>query len=169
MGHYLSIPILALAVVLQSTFVPQIRIFGGQPELPFLLVLAWSVNSRLEESVTWAFVGGIMSDLLSAAPLGASTAGMLLVVFAIEWIHNQVFHIGLLALLGLVVAGTLVQKTVFIIVIALAGFAVRPLELFPYVVLPTVVYNLIFIFPTYWFVRRVQRRFIRVGRITTQA
>jgi rod shape-determining protein MreD len=169
MGHYLSIPILALAVVLQSTFVPQIRIYGGQPDLPFLLVLAWSINSRLEESVTWAFVGGVMSDLLSAAPLGASTAGMLLIVFTIEWIQNQVFRIGLFTLLGVVLAGTLVQKLVFIVVVAVAGFPVRPFELLTYVVLPTVAYNLIFIFPIYWFVRRIQRRFIKVGRITTQS
>jgi rod shape-determining protein MreD len=167
MGHYLSIPILALAVVLQSTFVPQIRIFGGQPDLPFLLVLAWSVNSRLEESVTWAFVGGVLGDLLSAAPLGASTAGMLLVVFVIEWIQNQVFRIGLISLLALVALGTLVQKVLFVIIVGLSGFPVQPLELLTYVILPTVAYNLIFILPVYWFVRRVQRRFIPVGRIST--
>ena len=51
MGTYWSIPLIALAVVLQATFIPQIRILGGEPDLVFLLVLSWSINGRLEQGV----------------------------------------------------------------------------------------------------------------------
>ncbi|HRF94610.1 MAG TPA: rod shape-determining protein MreD, partial [Aggregatilineales bacterium] len=65
MGNFLSFPILIVAAILQATFMPQIRLLGGSPDLVFLVVLAWSINAELDSSVLWAFVGGISLDLLS--------------------------------------------------------------------------------------------------------
>jgi rod shape-determining protein MreD len=158
MGTYWGIPLIAIAVILQATVMPQIRILGGQPDLVFLLVLSWSINGRLEQSVTWALVGGIAQDLMSAAPTGASALGMILMVFGIEIIKQQVYRIGFLLIIGLVIAGTVLQKVVFMIVAALSGFTIYPLDSFAYVILPTIAYNLVFIGPVYWVVRRIQRR-----------
>lgn len=157
MGNYLSLPILALAVIFQATFVPQVRILGGGPDLVFLLVLSWSINTTLEESVTWAFVGGILQDMMSAAPLGVSSIGLVLLVFGVNGLSRQLYRIGIFLLIGLVAVGSLLTQIVYMIVISLVGFQVRPLEDLAYVVLPTVAYNLVLILPVYWFVRRIQR------------
>ena len=116
MGTYWGIPLIFLAVVLQSTIFPSLRILGGQPDLAFLLVLAWSINGRLDQNVTWAFVGGIAQDLLSVAPTGASVLGMILLVFAIDRIKQQVYRIGFVLIVGLVIAGTVLQKVIFMII-----------------------------------------------------
>ncbi len=158
MGTYWSLPLVALAVVLQATVIPQIRILGGQPDLIFLMTLSWAVHGRLEQSVAWAFVGGIAQDLMSAAPIGASTLGMILLVFGIEQVKQQVYSVGVMLLVALVIGGTLLQKVVFMIVLSLSGFTVSPLENFTYVILPSIAYNLLFIGPVYWVMRRIQRR-----------
>ena len=44
------------------------------------------------------------------------------------------------------------------IVVAFTGFTIYPLENLTYVILPTIAYNLMFIGPIYWVVRRIQRR-----------
>jgi rod shape-determining protein MreD len=150
---------------LQATLIPQIRILGGQPDLVFLLVLSWSINGRLDQSVTWAFVGGIMQDLLSAAPTGASVVGMLLLIFGMERLKGQVFHIGLVLLVGLVIAGTVLQKAAFMIVAAFSGFTINPVANFTYIILPSIAYNLVFIWPVYWIIRRIQRRAARRQRV----
>lgn len=157
MGNYLGLPVLIIAAALQVSFTPQIRILGGAPDLVFLIVLAWAINARLEEGVTWAFVGGITRDLLTGAPTGASVLGMLLVVFALDRLRQQVFGIGLVTLAGLVVGGTLVQQAAYMFVNVLVGYRVYPVEMLTYVVFPTVAYNLVFIWPVYWFVRRFLR------------
>ncbi len=167
MGTYWSLPLIVLAVVLQSTFVPQIRILGGEPDLIFLLTLSWSINGQLEQSVTWAFVGGIAQDLLSAAPTGASALGLILLVFGIDRLKQQVYRIGFVLILGLVIVGTVLQKLVYMLVVAIAGFTVYPLENFTYVILPTIAYNLLFIGPIYWVIRRIQRRVSRQQRSFT--
>lgn len=158
MGNFLSLPVLLVAAALQASVVPQIRLLGGGPDLVFLLVLAWSINADIEESVVWAFVGGIAYDLLSAAPTGATTLGLLLVVFAVSGLGRQVFRIGFFLLIGLVLAGTLVQQLVFVFVLLFAGHSVNILFDLAYVIAPTMFYNLLFIWPVYWFVRRTQRR-----------
>jgi rod shape-determining protein MreD len=157
MGNYLGIPVLLLAAALQVSVIPQIRILGGQPDLTLLIVLSWAINASLQEGVVWAFVGGISKDLLTAAPTGASVLGLLIMVFIIDRIRQQVFSIGIVTLAGLVIGGTLLQETIYMIVLALSGYQIQPIQMFSYVVLPTVAYNLVFIWPVYWFVRRVLR------------
>lgn len=159
MGNYLSVPILALAAALQSSFVPQIRFLGGGPDLVFLCVLAWSINARLEESVTWALVGGIIQDLLSATATGTSAIGLVLVVFGVHQIAGQVHRVGVLLLLVLVLAGSFMQQTALLILLPLTGFKVDVLRDFGYVILPTMLYNLVFALPVYAIIRRAQRRF----------
>lgn len=158
MGTYWGIPLIALAVILQSTFIPQIRILGGEPDLVFLLTLSWAINGRLEQGVAWSFVGGIAEDLLSAAPTGASVLGLLALVFGIDQLKQQVYRVGFLMVIGIVIAGTILDKLIYMIVVATAGFTIYPLENLTYVILPTIAYNLVFIGPVYWVVRRIQRR-----------
>jgi len=165
MSRWLSIPILAAAVLLQATFVPQVRILGGGPDLVFLFVLAWSVHAPLDTCVVWAFVGGIMQDLLSAAPTGASVPGLVLLVFGMHQLKRQGYDISLVMLAGLALAGTLLQQIMLMIVLALSGFTVYPAENFSYIVVPTMAYNLVAIWPIYWFVRRIQKRYTRDGRV----
>lgn len=166
MGSYLSIPVLALLAVLQATVVPQIRILGGGPDLVFLCVLSWSVDAPLEESVIWAFVGGIAQDLLSAAPTGTSSIGMLLLIFAINEYNRQVYRIGFIGLVVIVLFGTLLQQIVIMVILAVNGFQIDWVSDFGYVVLPTMVYNLAFIWPIYWLIRRVQRRIVGKRRMS---
>ena len=158
MGNFLSIPILALAAALQATFVPQIRILSGGPDLVFLLVIAWSINSRLEDGVIWAFAGGIMLDLLSYTPTGASVLGLLCIVFAIYALERRVYRIGFVLMVGVILVGTFWQQWVALLVLALSGFSVNWALALTAVIIPTIFYNLVLFWPTYWFVRRLQKR-----------
>lgn len=159
MGHWLGLPILALAALVQSTFIPQIRVFGGQPDLVLLLVLSWAVIGTTEEAVTWAFVGGITADLLSAAPTGSSVIGLIFVVFLIDRIKGQIVNINLLVLFGLTLVAALIQMITQMVVLGLTGFTIRPIEQFFYIMLPSLAYNVVFIIPVWGFIRWVKRAF----------
>ncbi|NWG15541.1 MAG: rod shape-determining protein MreD [Chloroflexi bacterium] len=160
MGSYLSLPALAVAAILQASLTPRFSILGGRPDLVFLLVLAWALNAPLEQGVVWAFVGGILLDLMSAAPLGTSVIGMVIIVFALDVFRQQVYRVGLLTIMWTVLAGTLFQQTTVMVLLLLAGFKVPILDNVGYVVLPSVFYNFVLIFPVYFFMRRLQKRVI---------
>ncbi|MFN8528121.1 MAG: rod shape-determining protein MreD [Anaerolineae bacterium] len=157
MGHWLGLPILAFAAILQSTFIPQIRVFGGQPDLVLLFVLSWAVSSSLEEAVTWAFIGGFAADLMSAAPTGTSILGLIFIVFLVERLKGQVVNINILVLVGLTLAAAFIQLITQMVILGVTGTAIRPVDQFFYIILPSVVYNVIFIAPVYWFTRRIKR------------
>ncbi len=155
MGNFVSLPILALAAVLQVTVTARLSIFGG-----------------LEEGVVWAFVGGICNDLLSAAPLGTSIVGMVLLVFMVHALRRQIYTVGLFTLIWVVLLGTLFQHIVIIVILMLTGFAPAfssqlgygvIVQQFTSLILPTMVYNLIVIVPIYAFTRSIQVR-VQSGR-----
>jgi rod shape-determining protein MreD len=158
MGSSLSLPILALAAVLQSSIVPQFSILGGRPDLVFLLVISWALNAPLEQSIVWAFVGGVLQDLMSAAPTGTSVIGLVLIVFALDIFRQQVYQVGVVTILWVTLAGTFVQQIVMTMVLVLSGFNIPILSNIGYVVLPTVLYNFILVFPVYFVTRRIQKR-----------
>lgn len=172
MAIYFGVPILALAAIIQASMIATLFPSGGGPQLVFLCVLSWAINADLRDGLTWAFIGGITLDLLSAAPLGTSVIGLILVVFLISGLGGQLYGVGLPLLGALTVTGTLVtQISVFALVLILAriGFMGFPesAQGLPFVtdltstILSTMIYNLVMIWPTYWFIRRLQGRIER--------
>lgn len=158
MGPWVGIPVLLLAVALQTTLVPQLRLWDGGPDLVFLCVLAWSLRAPLQEGVAWAFAGGIMQDLLSVAPTGQSVIGLVLLVFTVNLLTQQLSRTGLLVLALLAGAGTLAQQLLMWLLFALQGFTVDFLDDLGYVIFPTVIYNLVLIWPVFALLRVLQQR-----------
>ncbi len=159
MGAFLSLPLLALAAVIQASVIPHIRVLGGGPDLVFLMVLTWSVHAPLEQGVVWAFTGGLLQDLLSAAPLGMSVVGLVLVVFMVHAAQRQVYSINLPLLAGLLLAAVVVQQAALLALLLLTGLRLDIVRDLNYVVFPTLIYNLVAFWPVYWLLRRVQRRY----------
>lgn len=70
-----------IAALLETTVLPEMRIGGTQPDLVFALAVAATVVLRAEDGLVWAFVGGLMLDMLiPARPIGATTLSLLLMV-----------------------------------------------------------------------------------------
>ncbi len=157
MGNWFGLPLLILAAIIQVTFVPQIRLLGGEPNFVMLLVISYAVRARLEEAVVWAFIGGILLDLMTSLPTGASVISLLLIVFLIDQVRAQLAGVGFLAIIGLVIAGTLTMQLVALALTILSGYNVQLFETLSYVVLPSIAYNLVLIWPVYFFVRRFCR------------
>jgi len=87
----LAVPI--TAALLQGSVVPFLVIAGARPNLPLLVAASWSVAAGSREGVWWAFVGGLMADLLSGGPLGALLVGAATAV-------ANVLYLGLVAAVG---------------------------------------------------------------------
>lgn len=90
MSNYIGIPILLLAALLNSTLMAEFRIGGGAPDLVFLLVVSWALLGDVEEALTWAVIGGVMQDLLSVAPLGTSSLGLVIVAFGADTVFGEI-------------------------------------------------------------------------------
>ena len=79
-NFYAAIPLMAVLAILQTAVLPRIPIAGLEPQLVFLVALAWGLLRGLEEGLVWAFIAGLWLDLLSMTPLGLSSLAFMAAV-----------------------------------------------------------------------------------------
>jgi rod shape-determining protein MreD len=121
----LTLPFAALgalvAALIEATVLSELPIAGSQPDLILAIAIVATMVLSVEDGLVWAFVGGLMLDMLiPARPVGATTLSLLLVVglaalaahfvgrghrlpavliaFVLTWVFHAVF-IGVLVLI----------------------------------------------------------------------
>jgi len=124
MNLSLSLPLLTGVALVQSVLLSRINLWGARPDLMLLLVLIWAVVRGMEEGLMFAFIGGLILDLFSGGPLGATPLALLAVAF----LAGQPLGRGLgspgVRVLLLALAGSLVYHLVLLAVLAWSGRAV---------------------------------------------
>ena len=173
MTRYLSIAILGLAAAISASIAPQFLDFAvallgnitpvlnntrGQLSLVMLVILCWSIRAELEDALVWAFVGGLMVDMLSILPLGATSAAFIIIVFAVNGIARQLFRVRLLFLVAAAPVATLFLTTYNLLALALLGSSYDIASVLRLILIPSMIYNLLAVLPVYAIVRMIQRR-----------
>jgi len=59
--------------LLQTTLLCPLSLLGIHPHFVLVAVVAWALVRGAREGMAWGFVGGLVTDFLSAAPWGAYT------------------------------------------------------------------------------------------------
>ena len=148
MSLQLGVPLFLLSAVLQSAVLSQLRVFGGQPDLIPILVIAWAILDEGSEGMVWAFVGGLFADLLSGVPLGISSLALVPVAFAINLMEAQVYRHNIVLMLLFAAGGALGYHLAYLLALRfVAGMPVMWSESFWYVTLPSVLFDLVLVIP----------------------
>lgn len=70
-----------IAALVEATVLAELPFFGAQADLVLALAIVATIVLSAEDGLVWAFVGGLMLDMLiPARPIGATTLSLLLVV-----------------------------------------------------------------------------------------
>lgn len=150
MSLQIGLPLMFLAAVLQATVFASLRpvLFGSAPDLVLLVVLAWAIHDPDREGVVWAFIGGLLIDLFSGAPLGLSSVLMVPLAFIIGSIESGVYQNNLVLP---VVLGTLAAAAFHVGYVILARVLVgTPIPLSAALLnigLPAVIMDAVLIYP----------------------
>jgi rod shape-determining protein MreD len=144
----LGIPVFALASLVQGAVLSRLRVYGGQPDLILVIVMAWSILDRDREGIVWAFAGGLFADLFSGTPMGVSSLALVPIAFAVGLTEAQVYRTNIFLPLVLTLLGALAFHIATLLLLRLfAGVALPWSEAFWYVTLPSVVLDVILIIP----------------------
>ena len=149
MGRYLSLPILVIAAILQSTVVPEIRIGGGGPDLILMAVLSWMLLADTEEGIIWAMVGGIVQDLISGIPTGTSALALVFVAFAANLAFGPLARNNVVIPPIAVALGTVLYHLILAVLLSILGRNVAFVYMLVYVTFPTVLFNFVLMLPMY--------------------
>jgi len=80
----------AVAALIQSTVLPFADTGGGGLDLVLVIAVVWTMALGLEGGLVWAFLGGLVIDVLLMRPLGLTAFIDLLAVGA-AWVVGRLF------------------------------------------------------------------------------
>ncbi|RLC93666.1 MAG: rod shape-determining protein MreD [Chloroflexi bacterium] len=159
---YLSLPLLTGIALIQSILLSRVSLKGARPDLMLLVVLAWAAVRSVDEGVVWGFVGGLIIDLLSGGPLGATALALTLAAFWAGQSWGQGFGIALIRLLLLALLSTATYYLVLLIILAWTGHAIDWEFALLHVAGPSVLLNTILTpfvrQPLAWLSSRIRRK-----------
>ena len=79
----------AVAALIQSSILPFTAAGGAGLDLVLVLAVVWTMTIGLDGGLVWAFLGGLIIDVLLMRPLGL-TAFVLLLAVGAAWIVGRV-------------------------------------------------------------------------------
>jgi rod shape-determining protein MreD len=150
----LAIPVMAVLAIIQIVVLPRFSFFPVDPSLPFLVALAWSLVSNVEEGAVWAFIGGLLMDIFTIAPVGGLSltyvAAVIAVNLMVDLLPPNQFVVPVIS----AVIATTIQQLLYILYLRLFGILANTTLI---VLLQIVVVQAILIIPIYWFLFFIKR------------
>jgi len=153
MRNLVAFPLLALAVILQSSIVSQIKLLSGYADLLLIMLAAWALQDRVKSAWHWALLACAMLAFVSSLPWPVLVIGYLGVVLAAQALQRRVWQAPLLAMFSVTFIGTLFMHLVSFVVLRILGTPFSFSDVMGLITLPSLLLNMLFSIPVYTFMR----------------
>jgi rod shape-determining protein MreD len=145
----MSIPLAAVgalvAALLETSVVPGITSVG-KPDIVFVCTVVATMMLSVEDGLTWAFLGGLMTDfLLPGRQLGATSLALLLMAGAATVVARVFPQRRILTTVVTVFALSWVYQALTVLLLSVTSGT--PLQVDPAVVVPSVIVNTVLAIP----------------------
>ena len=155
MAILVGIPVLALAVILQSTVFSRVALLNGTVDVVLIVIASWSLNDRVEDEWVWALMAGSMVGFVSAIPFWTPILVFLLVTAIGVYLKRRVWQIPVLALFVTILFGTVILHLLSIAVLSVVQAPVPLGQAFNLIILPGLLLNLLAAIPIHGVVREI--------------
>ncbi len=146
---YLALPVMVILLVIQTSVLPRLPMWGVVPQLMLLAAVAWGLLEGLEEGALWGFIAGILMDMFSLAPLGTSALAFMVAVTVAALLYRTLPINRIILPVILVIVATLTWLFVYILLLRLLGLGGSWQEIND---LPRLlVVHGVLVLPFYWF------------------
>ncbi len=134
---------LALAAILQATFVPLVTIGGFKVDLPLLIVVSWGLLGAPGQAAVWGLIAGLFLDLLSGLPFGTQTFALTSIGLLLGLTQTTIFRTNLLLPPAAAFVATFAYDLVVLAVLSTLGWTIPWNDYALRVILPTAILNTI--------------------------
>lgn len=159
MTFLISLPILTITAILQTTVVSQMPLLGGTADLMLIILTAWVLQRQVQTSWQWSVVGGLLIDYFSGFPFGVFTISYLLINGAGLIFRRRIWQFTYLIHLLLTILGTLIIHGFSVIIILLQGTALNFEQVLQHITLPSLLLNLLLSYPLYILMKDIADQF----------
>ncbi len=153
MRNIVAFPLLALAVILQSSVVSQMQLLSGYADLPLLMLAAWALQDRVKSGWHWAVIVCLMVGFVSNMPWPVLVLGYFAIVFIAQVLQRRVWQAPLLAMFSATFLGTLFMHLLSFAVLRLSGVPFSFDDVINLITLPSLLLNMLFAIPIYTLMR----------------
>jgi hypothetical protein len=154
----IAIPILVLTIILQTSIASRIMLLSGNADLVLLVVVAWALQERARGAWIWGIGASLLVGLVSGVPWYIYLVGYLSVVGLARLLVHRIWQAPLLVMFAVTFIGTLellmltfINRTLFEVPLALS-------EVFPQIILPTILLNLLLAIPVHGIIHDLANR-----------
>jgi cell shape-determining protein MreD len=157
MAALVSIPVLALALIIQTAILSRINLLSGSADLILLIVAGWGLQVRSRSAWVWAALAGLLVGYVSALPMFVPVAGYLLTMAVARLLQRRIWQAPLLAMFAVTFAGTLAMQLITYVTLWLLGSPLPLGDSFSQIILPSILLNLLLSIPLHALMRDLAR------------
>jgi rod shape-determining protein MreD len=157
MRNLLAFPLLALAIILQSSVISQVKLLSGYADLPFIMIAAWALQERVKSAWHWAVLACAMLAFVSKMPWPVLAIGYLSIVIMAQTLQKRVWQAPLLAMFSVTFVGTFFMNILSYVVLQILGTTFSFGDVMGLIALPSLLLNMLFSIPVYTFMRDLAR------------
>lgn len=157
MRNLIAIPVLFLAVILQSSVISRIYLLSGVADLPLVMLAAWALQENVDSGWHWAIALGILVGFVSALPWYVPVISYIVVVALAQMLQKRVWQAPLLAMFSVTFLGTVMLNVLTYLVMRIGGVEMPFEDVLGLLVLPGVLLNMLLAIPIYAIIRDLSR------------
>ena len=157
MRNLIALPVIILAVILQTAIVSRIYLLSGSADLPLVMLAAWALQEKVETAWHWAMATGLLVGFVSALPILAPVIGYFAVVGLAQVLQGRVWQAPLLAMFSVTFFGSVIASVLSFAVLRLSGVSLPVGDVLGMLTLPGVLLNMLLAIPVYAVMRDLAR------------
>jgi cell shape-determining protein MreD len=157
-GILVAIPVLGLAVMLQTSIVGRINLLNGEADLVLLILAAWGLQERVRSAWVWGAAAGLLVGFVSGVPWYVYLVSYLAVIGMARILAHRVWQAPLLAMFTVTLIGTLVLLMLTYLERSLFEVSLSFNLAFLQIILPSILLNLLLAIPVHALIRDLANR-----------
>ena len=157
MRNLIAVPVILLAVILQSSVISSIKLLSGFGDLPLVMLAAWALQEGVDTTWQWAIAAGVLVGFVSGVSWIIPVVSYLAVVALAQVFQRRVWQAPLLAMFSVTFLGTIVLYAISLFVLRLIGVSLSFTEVLGQLALPGILLNMLLAIPVYAVMRDLAR------------
>jgi len=147
MRNLIAVPVILLAVLLQSAIVSRITLLSGIADLPLVMLAAWAMQEEVETAWHWAIAAGVLVGFVSGLSWVVPVLSYLFVIALAQVLQLRVWQAPLLAMFSITFLGTIGLSFFSLVVLRFSDIALPVVDVFGLVTLPGILLNMLLAVP----------------------
>ena len=155
MRNLIAVPVIIMAVILQTAIVSRITLLSGFADLPMVMLAAWALQDEVDTAWHWAVATGVLIGFVSGLLWIVPVTGYVIVVAIAQSLQKRIWQAPLLGMFTVTFLGTLVINGMTYLYLSLSGISLSFGDVLGLITLPGILLNLLLAIVMYAVMRDV--------------